>query len=92
MPSIILTVDHPAGLHARPAALFVKKAGAFPCNITLRNVTSDKETVNAKSILRVLTQGVNQGHQVEITAEGEQADEALSALQALITGNFGETH
>lgn len=90
MPSITLTIRHKAGLHARPAALFVKKAASFPCTITLRNLTSQKPPANAKSALSVLTQAVNQGHQIMIEAEGESADAALAALQELVDGNFGE--
>ena len=90
MPSTILTVTHPAGLHARPAAAFVKTAATFPCTITVRNLSSDKPAVNAKSILGVLTQGVNQGHQIEISAEGEDADRAIATLSMLIANNFDE--
>ena len=90
MPSITLTVKNQVGLHARPAALFVKKAKEFPCTITVQNLTSQKPPANAKSALAVLTQAVQQGHQVLLTAEGEQADAALAALQQLIENNFGE--
>jgi len=90
MPAIVLTVRHPAGLHARPAAQFVKLAASFPCTITVRNLTAAKPPANAKSVLAVLTQGVNQGQQIEVAAEGEAAAEALAALQSLVEGNFGE--
>ncbi len=91
MPTITLIVNHPAGLHARPAAEFVKTAAAFPCNITVRNITDDKPAVNAKSILSVLTLGVHQGYEIEVNAEGDQAQEALQAISDLIKNNFGET-
>ncbi len=91
MPTITIPINHPAGLHARPAALFVKLASTFPCSITVRNVTGNKVAANAKSVLSVLTQGVNQGHTVEINAEGDSADQALKSLKELIEGNFGET-
>jgi phosphocarrier protein HPr len=90
MPSIALVVNHPAGLHARPAALFVKTAKSFPCTITVRNVTTGKAAVNAKSILSVITQAVNQGYQIELEAQGEDAEAALQALKELIECNFGE--
>jgi phosphotransferase system HPr (HPr) family protein len=90
MPSIILTVKHSAGLHARPAALFVKLAMSFPCTIKLRNLASEKPPANAKSALSVLTLAVNQGQQIMIEAEGDSADAALAALKALIESNFGE--
>ncbi|HEY53033.1 MAG TPA: HPr family phosphocarrier protein [Caldilineae bacterium] len=90
MPAISLTVSHAAGLHARPAAEFVKKAASFPCQITVRNVTDDKPPVNAKSILSVLTLGVNQGYEIEVVAEGENAEQALTAIADLVNSNFGE--
>lgn len=90
MPSITLTIGHASGLHARPAAAFVKMAATFPCTITVRNLTTNKPAVNAKSVLSVITLGVGQGNAVEVTAEGERADEALAALQELVAGNFGE--
>ena len=90
MPSLTLVVRHPAGLHARPAAEFVKTATTFPCTITVRNVSADTPAVNAKSILSVLTLGVTQGDEIEVKAEGEQAEVALQALAHLVQTNFGE--
>lgn len=90
MPKIERTITHEVGLHARPAAEFVKLASRFPCDIQVRNVTKDGKFTNAKSILGILTLGVSQNHTVEIEAEGEGADDALAALDALIEGNFGE--
>jgi phosphotransferase system HPr (HPr) family protein len=90
--SITLTIHHPTGLHARPAAQFVKTAARFPCQITVRKLDSEKPPANAKSALSVLTLGVNQGDNVEISAEGEQAQEALQALVELMQSNFGEQH
>jgi len=90
MPSLILTIQHSSGLHARPAAQFVKMAASFPCSLTVRNITSNKLAANAKSVLSVLTQGVNKGHEIELVAEGERAEEALAAIKELIESNFGE--
>ena len=90
MPAITLTVNHAAGLHARPAAEFVKTALAFPCQINVRNVTDDTARANAKSILSILTLGVDQGCVIEIVAEGDRAEEALNALAQLVRSNFGE--
>ena len=90
MPSIELVVTHSVGLHARPAAEFVKTASSFPCDIQVCNLTEDGEPKNAKSILSVLTLGVNQNHHIRVDAEGEQADEALDAIKGLVENNFGE--
>ena len=90
MESIILTVNHPVGLHARPAAQFVQTASTFDSEITVANKTKESAAVNAKSILSVLTLGVHQGFEIEITAEGDDAGDALKALEALVADNFGE--
>lgn len=90
MPQAEVTVNNEVGLHARPAAQFVALAAKFPCDVKVRNVTDDGKLVNAKSILGVLTLGVQQGHTIAIETEGEQADEALQALVALVEGNFAE--
>jgi len=87
MSQITLLVEHKEGLHARPAALFVKTASSFESEITVKN---GDRTANAKSMLSVLTLGVNQGTEISICANGEDADEALAQLEALIKSNFEE--
>jgi phosphotransferase system HPr (HPr) family protein len=88
--SLKITIKHPAGLHARPAALFVQTAQKFTSDIHVQNLSDQGEVANAKSILSVLTLGVMQGHEIEINAEGEDADAALGALKTLIENDFGE--
>jgi phosphotransferase system HPr (HPr) family protein len=90
MPSVDLTVTHEVGLHARPAAEFVKLAVTYPCDIKVRNLTTNGDLVNAKSILSVLTLGVNKGHRIQIEASGDQEGDALEAMKALVESNFGE--
>ena len=90
MASLEITVKHSAGLHARPASKFVQTAAKFPCNITVKNITSESKTINAKSILQVLTLGVNKDHTILIETVGEKEAEALEALKVLIGSNFGE--
>lgn len=90
MQSIILTVNHPVGLHARPAAQFVQTASKFDSEITVANKTKESAPVNAKSILSVLTLGVHQGFEIKVTADGADADEALEALKLLVADDFGE--
>ena len=90
MPSIEIVVNHSVGLHARPAAEFVKTASLFPCDIQVCNLTTKGDPVNAKSILSVLTLGVNQGHSIRVDAQGEEAEQALTSIQELVAKNFGE--
>ena len=87
MPEISLTVNHEVGLHARPASMFVQTAAKFTSDI---EVTHGETTVNAKSILAVLTLGAHQGAEIVIKAEGADADDALAALEELVLNNFGE--
>jgi len=87
MPEIKLTVNHKVGLHARPASAFVQTAARFNSDI---EVTHEDNTVNAKSILAVLTLGAHQGSEIIIKAEGEDAEDALKALEELVNDNFGE--
>lgn len=87
----LVIVDHPVGLHARPAAKFVQLAATYPCKIFVRKVSSENNIVaNAKSPLSILTLGVKQGDEIEITAEGEQAEEAINSLIRLIQARFFE--
>ena len=70
------------GLHARPAAEFVKKAKQFNAEIT---VTKDDQEANAKSSLKIMTLGAKKGDEIVIRAEGDDAEEAVEALVELIS-------
>jgi len=87
MPEIQLLITNAVGLHARPASLFVQEANKFSSDIT---VFLDDSEADAKSILDLLLLGANQGSTVTVRAEGQDAEQALSALQALHANNFGE--
>jgi phosphotransferase system HPr (HPr) family protein len=90
MKSAQFDVMDPVGLHARPAALFAKLAGKFSSNITISNLTMEGKRANAKSILGLLTCGVKQGDRVEVQAEGADEEQAVAALEKLVTSNFTE--
>jgi phosphotransferase system HPr (HPr) family protein len=90
MKTTQIVVLNPVGLHARPAALFVKLASAFTSEILICNLSSSGKWVNAKSILGLLTCGVKQGDQIEIKAEGTDEDIAVEALEALVRSDFEE--
>ena len=82
-----MSIEHAVGLHARPASLFVQTAKRHKSEI---RVSHNGRSANAKSILSVLTLGAGKGAELTIQAEGDDADAALGALQALIADNFGE--
>jgi phosphocarrier protein HPr len=79
------TVALPAGvaLHARPAATFVKTALRFKSRTT---VALDGKIADAKSILAVLALGAVGGTELRLTAEGEDAPDALAALSSCVSG------
>lgn len=79
-----IKVTNEVGLHARPAALFVKESGLFKSDIRVRNATTDSDWVDAKSILSVLTLGVEKDHEIEITAQGSDETQAATALEKLV--------
>ena len=70
------------GLHARPAAVFVKAAGEQPAKVRIRK--GDGEPVDAASILSIMTLGVEHGDEVVLSAEGDGADASLDALVTLL--------
>ena len=70
------------GLHARPAALFVQLANKFDSIIT---ITKDEQEVNGKSIMGILMLAAEQGSQILIVAEGDDAGDAISALEELVS-------
>ena len=77
-----ITITNPAGLHARPAALFVKRAKASSSNIT---VTAKEKTVNAKSMLGILKLGATQGTTISIEIDGDDADQVIADFTALLS-------
>lgn len=88
--SINVTVKNEVGLHARPAAMFVKKASSFKSKVMVENVTRATAPVNAKSILSVLSIGVLKDHEIRIQAEGEDEESAIKSLVELIESDFCE--
>ena len=79
-------MTHANGLHGRPAAVLVRTAGQFESDISM---TYRRETVNAKSILGVLSLGIGYCQRVTIMAEGPDAIEAMQAISYLFEISFG---
>jgi len=76
-----------AGMHARPAAEFVKLAGSFASEITVKK---DGLEVNGKSIMGVLMLSAEQGATLLVTAQGDDASDAVKALTDLVGRSFEE--
>ena len=75
------------GLHARPAAMFVRIASRFRSEIW---VTKEGEEVNGKSIMGLMMLAAGQGSKLRIRCEGPDADKAIAELEELINAKFNE--
>ncbi len=76
-----------AGMHARPAAELVKLAGTFSADVRLEK---DGLEVNGKSIMGVLMLAAEQGSSLKISARGDDAEDAVSAISELVARGFDE--
>jgi phosphocarrier protein HPr len=83
----IVRIPNKYGLHARPAAEFVKRAGKFRSAIWVKK---DDVEVNGKSIMGVMMLAAEHGSDITIRASGEDAEQAVQALAELVENGFGE--
>ena len=82
-----LAIRNRLGLHARAAARFVHTASRFRSRVTAGR---DGRVMDGKSILGILLLAASQGTALEVTAEGEDEEQAMEALAALVDSRFGE--
>ena len=80
-------VSNKLGIHARPAAMFVKTANRFHCDIF---VEKDGERVNGKSIMGLMMLAAGPGSTVTVHAQGQDASQALAEIETLIRRKFDE--
>jgi multiphosphoryl transfer protein len=86
-----VVVRNPHGLHARPAAEFIRLAGKFDCEILVRNLSNDKGPASANSMSELASMEILQGHEIELDARGPDAQSALTNLKSRIEAGLGET-
>jgi phosphocarrier protein HPr len=82
-----LTILNKLGLHARPAAMFVRIANRYSCEIT---VEKDGEEVNGKSIMGLMMLAAGCGSELRVAASGDDAEKAVNELADLIQRKFDE--
>ncbi|QOX61861.1 HPr family phosphocarrier protein [Anoxybacterium hadale] len=82
-----ILIMNETGIHARPAAVFVSMATKFKSKI---DVIKDKKKANAKSILHIMSLGIDKGSTITISADGEDEAEAVDRLVKLVESKFGE--
>jgi phosphocarrier protein len=82
-----VVIANKAGIHARPASMLVQAATKFQSKIKL---AAKGKTIDAKSILMIMSLGLVKGTEVVISAEGADADAAVKAIKELVESKFGE--
>jgi len=82
-----LTIVNKLGIHARPAAMFVKTANRFACDIF---VEKDGEKINGKSIMGLMMLAAGPGSKVTLHVRGNDAATAIDELEALVKRKFDE--
>lgn len=82
-----LSILNKLGIHARPAAQFVRVASRFESDVT---VEKDDESVDGKSIMGLMMLAVGWGAEITVSAEGPDEEETIKALEELIQSKFGE--
>ncbi|MGF1686984.1 fused PTS fructose transporter subunit IIA/HPr protein [Photobacterium japonica] len=86
----VFAIRNPHGLHARPGAMLVSVAKKFNSTLLVANLNGDGKAVNAKSLMKVIALGVKKGHELQFTAQGDDADAALEAIGQAIADGLGE--
>ena len=82
-----MLIENKFGLHLRASARLVRVANDYECSIAVKNAG---RVASAKSILNLLALAVPNGGELEIEAEGKDADQALQAIRQLVKSRFGE--
>jgi phosphocarrier protein len=91
MTEVTLKITNQIGLHARPAAVFYRKAREFKSQITIQNLSRPETNMVPLTMMYLLQIGISAGHHICIRADGEDEQAAIAALAQLIEENFGET-
>ena len=85
MKTFEYVVKDELGLHARPAGLLVKKAGAFASKVML---SKDGKSADAKRIMAVMALGVKQGNTITVSIEGDDEETAASEIETFLNENL----
>ncbi|QIM63781.1 bifunctional PTS fructose transporter subunit IIA/HPr protein [Pasteurellaceae bacterium Orientalotternb1] len=84
------TIKNEHGLHARPSAVLVNEVTKYNATIQVQNLDRESPLVSAKSVMKIVALGVQKGHRLRFVATGEQAQQALDGIGAVIANGLGE--
>ena len=87
MTEATMTIENKTGIHARPASIFVQTATKFKSKVQIK---AKGKTVDAKSILMIMSMGLSKGTEITLVADGPDEAEAVAQLKALVDSKFGE--
>ena len=87
MTEATTTIANKTGIHARPASVFVQTASKFKSKVQIK---AKGKTVDAKSILMIMSMGLVKGTEITIAADGPDEADAVQALKKLVDDKFGE--
>lgn len=87
MTEATTTIENKTGIHARPASLFVQTASKFKSKVQIK---AKGKTVDAKSILMIMSMGLVKGTEITISADGPDEAEAVNTLKDLVDAKFNE--
>ncbi|MBE6093311.1 HPr family phosphocarrier protein [Selenomonas ruminantium] len=87
MTQEVVTIENKTGIHARPASIFVQTATKFKSKVQIQ---AKGKTVDAKSILMIMSMGLVKGTEITIVADGPDEADAVKALKDLVDSKFGE--
>ena len=87
MTEATTTIENKTGIHARPASVFVQTASKFKSKVQIK---AKGKTVDAKSILMIMSMGLTKGTEITLSAEGPDEADAVAALKKLVDDKFGE--
>ncbi|HHV12833.1 MAG TPA: HPr family phosphocarrier protein [Clostridiales bacterium] len=82
-----IVIDIPAGLHLRPVSILCNRSIDYNSSITIKN---KEKSVNAKSVLGILSAGVKYGDEIELVCDGPDEEEALETLSRMIMEGLGD--
>ena len=87
MTEATTTIENKTGIHARPASLFVQTASKFKSKVQIK---AKGKTVDAKSILMIMSMGLVKGTEITISADGPDEADAVKTLKELVDAKFNE--
>ena len=85
MKTFTYTITDELGIHARPAGLLVKEAAKFSSKITIK---VNGKSADLKRLLAVMSLGIKQGAEIEVSAEGDDEDAAAAAIEEFLKANL----